>query len=141
MKWNYKNKELDKKNIKNNIGFLYKITFPDDCYYIGYKLFYSKRNIKISKKRANELYSGKGRKKKKELKIQYSDWETYNSSSKIVQQKILETKEENVIFEILELVENKQELLLKEAWMIADAFLKRDKNILNQWLSVKSFKL
>ena len=54
-------------------GFVYKITNKTTKeYYYGCKSFYSITNPKISKKKSNEIYSGKGRKPtrlKKILKI------------------------------------------------------------------------
>ena len=55
-------------------GFVYKITNKKtkDFYY-GAKSFCSITNLKISKKKSNEIYSGKGRKPTR-LKKKESDW-------------------------------------------------------------------
>jgi hypothetical protein len=141
MKWKYKNKTINSPP-KDAYGFVYKIEDKTTGeFYYGSKTFWSRRNEKISKKRANELYSGKGRRKQKELKIRESDWLTYNSSSKELQRLILEKGEFSFSFNILSMHNTKQELLLAEAFLIIKEFLKFNNKILNQWVSVKSFKL
>lgn len=67
--WIYKNKPFTGK-IDNYWGFVYKITYLTTGHlYYGCKSFHSRTNAKISKKRSNELYSGKGRKPLREKKI------------------------------------------------------------------------
>lgn len=139
--WIYKNNPFKIKDLESYWGFVYKITnLSTNEFYIGSKSFFSRTNGKISKKRSNELYSGKGRKPTREKKIRESDWATYKSSSKKVQEMIL-LSNSDFRYEILELIFNKQEMLLKEAMLIIGEFLNRNPLILNEWVSVKSFKL
>lgn len=127
---------------KNKYGFVYKITYlKDKSFYIGSKAFYSITNPKISKKRSNELYRGKGRKPVREKKVVESNWKVYTSSSAIVKAMIEEHGLKKFQFEILKTFETKQEMLLYEAYLISYEFIIRNPKILNEWVSVKSFKL
>lgn len=139
-KWIYKGKQIKSiKDVPECCPFIvYKVLFNDGTYYIGSKQVFSVTNPKISKKRANELYTGKGRKKTREQKVKESDWLTYQTSSKLVKERLINEK---ATFEILTFVPTKQEMLLTEAFIIAKQFLERDPIILNEWLSVKCFKL
>lgn len=132
--WKYKGKDLIKIP-DNSFGFVYKILFPDKKYYIGCKQFFSNTNAKISKKRSNELYSGKGRKPTREIKLKESDWKNYQSSSTTVKE-MLKTTSKQVIFEIISIHPDRQEMLLHEAKMIIDLFVHDTKNLLNEWVKV-----
>lgn len=141
MKWIHKGKSFKIKDLEKYWGFVYKITnIETGEFYIGCKNFFSRTNPKLSKKRSNELYSGKGRKPTREKKVKESDWMSYISSSKKVQAMIVQNP--NIFkFEVLELFETKSEMLLTEAVMIGKEFLKRNSLILNDWLSVRCQKL
>lgn len=118
---------------------VYTIVFNNGDYYIGSKQIYNTRNVKLSKKRANELYSGKGRKPTKERKVTESDWKTYQSSSKIVQQRL--NSGEPAMFMINQFFETKAEMLLYEGYCIIKSFLdKTDSHCLNGWVSVRQNK-
>ncbi len=139
--WIFGNKPLEIEDLEPYWGFIYKITkLSTGEFYIGSKSFFSRTNGKISKKRSNELYSGKGRKPLREKKIKESDWKTYKSSSKKVQAMIVENPND-FEYKVLELFTNKQEMLLKEAFYIIVEILDRNLLLLNEWVSVKSFKL
>lgn len=115
--WIYKGECLSEP-ASNAYGFVYKITCLHKTYkgfiYIGSKAFNHLRTKKLSKKRATELYSGKGRKPTKEKVQIASDWLTYCSSSKTLQQLIKELGRENFRFEVLEFAKNKTDLWYKE---------------------------
>jgi uncharacterized protein YneF (UPF0154 family) len=139
--WIYKNKKLEEIP-ENAYGFVYKISpinieLFGDIYYIGCKSFYNTTNPKISKKKANELYSGKGRKPTRQKKIKESDWKTYFSSSKKLQDLIEENGKELFKFEILSLHRCYTSMILQESKLIIDAFIKKDDKILNEWISIK----
>jgi len=138
--WIYKGKPFIIKDLEPYWGFVYKLkNLNTDEIYYGSKFFFSRTNGKISKKRSNELYSGKGRKPLREKKVKESDWKTYKSSSKKIQEMI--ANGDKFQFEILSLHETKSEMLLTEALYIIQEFLKRNAKILNDWVSVKAFKL
>lgn len=139
--WLYKDKPFKIKDLDQYWGFVYKIlNLKTQEFYIGSKSFFNRTNGKISKKRSNELYSGKGRKPTREKKIKESDWKTYKSSSKKVQNMINENPQD-FQYEILTCFKTKAEMLLFEAMIIIEHFFYRDKRILNDWVSIKSFKL
>jgi hypothetical protein len=139
--WKFKNKLVNSPP-ENAYGFVYCITDKTTGnFYYGCKAFYSTTNPKISKKRANELYSGRGAKKKRETKVKESKWKEYTSSSKIVQALIEEKGIDNFDFKIVSFHTTKQEMLVKEALLICTEFLKFNQQILNEWVSVKAFKL
>lgn len=117
--------------------FLYKIEFEDGTYYYGSKQVYSVTNPKISKKKAKELYSGKGSYKKKLKKIKESDWLTYQTSSKFVQEKL---KTNSAEFHIIDFYPSKAEMLGREAQLILNDFLNRKEKILNLWVSLRMQK-
>ena len=139
--WKFKNKVVNSPP-ENAYGFVYCITDKTTSnFYYGCKSFYSTTKPIISKKRANELYTGKGRKPKRETKVKESNWKEYISSSKIVHSLVEEKTIESFDFKIISYHETKQEMLVKEAYMIAGEFLKYNNKILNEWVSVKAFKL
>ena len=80
--WKYKSKEV--KEIPEGMqGFIYQIIHTETGKsYIGKKQFFNTLNVKVSKKRSDILYSGKGRKPTREKKINESNWKVYTSSSK-----------------------------------------------------------
>ena len=102
----------------DKFGFIYKITCMAGEYagyiYVGSKHFNFTRTKRLSKKRSNELYKGKGRKPTKEKVVSPSDWLEYKSSSKFLQQLIEKEGRQNFIFEILDFADSKTELWYKE---------------------------
>lgn len=139
--WIFNNKPFEIKDLEQYWGFVYKITNKNTQeFYYGSKSFFNRTNGKISKKRSNELYSGKGRKPLREKKIKESDWEYYKSSSKKVQE-MINNQPNNFKFEIIALYQTKAEMLLWEAYFIINQFINKNPLILNEWISIKSFKL
>jgi len=102
MKWMFKEKPLDNSISQLFFGFVYKISFGD-LYYIGSKQFATDR--KMTAKQLKERTDQRLTRCRTE-----SDWETYNSSSKLVQKLIADVGEGNFKFEILKLCKSKQEL-------------------------------
>ena len=139
--WVYCDKPLKINDLEQYWGFVYKITkLSTNEFYIGSKSFFSRTNGKISKKRSNELYSGKGRKPLREKKVKESDWKTYKSSSKKVQAMIAENPND-FKYEIHQIYETKAEMLLTEAYLIIKEFMFKNSLILNEWISIRSQKL
>lgn len=138
--WIYKGKPFEEKDLEQYWGFVYKIKRYNGEYYIGSKSFFNRTNGKISKKRSNELYSGRGRKPLREKKIKESDWKSYKSSSKKVQEMIKENPDQFKYF-IEKLFTTKAEMLLYEAFKIIEGFITKNPFILNDWVSIKSFKI
>lgn len=119
-------------------GFVYRITsLLDDRYYLGSKKLYNNKTIKLSKKKQEELYSGRGRKKTKEKKKTVSDFMTYKSSSNELQELILLNGEVNFKFEIIKFFNNYTDMILFESYLIIKDFLDKNKNIINKWVTLK----
>ena len=139
-KWIYIGREIkDISDIPQCCPFIvYMIYFENNEYYIGSKQIYSVTHPKISKKRANELYSGKGRKPTREEKIKESNWKTYKSSSSIVKEMLKKYKAKFLIYDFYN---TKNEMLGREAYKILEAFLNKDEKILNEWVSIKTGRL
>jgi hypothetical protein len=127
-------------------GFVYYVACKDTNsehfgkWYIGMKSFWSVTNPRISKKRALEIYSGRGPKKKKEQKIKSSGWETYCSSSKELQSLINELGVDAFIWQIKSIHCSKTELALAEATEILNSGALCDPLCLNNWVSLKIHK-
>jgi len=102
--WLYNDKEFTSEDIKENYGFCYQITnITTGKKYLGKKLFWSKRTLPPLKG-----------KKRKRHKVVESNWKTYQSSSKYVQEAIDQTGVENFKFEIISLHPNKTETNYQE---------------------------
>lgn len=139
-KWKYNEKYINSIEDcpKESIGFVYKITNKENgSYYIGSKKLFFKKTKKISKKKANEIYKGRGRKKTKETIITESDFLEYLSSSKKVQEMIAEQGLENFRFDILKFCSSYTEMMMEETFLILQSFLNKEEKILNDWLSIK----
>lgn len=113
-------------NPDDYVGFVYKITsMVDGTFYIGKKLLH----------RTKKLPPLKGKKNKRHIK-QQSDWETYTSSSKEMNNSIATHGDNNHMFEILELHSTKLDLGVAEFCCIAQ-YMKDPKNI-NRFIGFKS---
>lgn len=138
MKWIYQGRYLDEVP-EGAIGFVYVVRHKEShIFYHGCKLFYSTTNRVISKKRANELYTGKGAKKKREKKITPSDWQKYCTSSKNIQELVKDLGEDAFIWEILAIFDNKTEMLLEETRFIINHW--DDPLSMNRWLKLSIYK-
>lgn len=112
--WTYKNKKIESLEDvpKETIGFVYKITnLTNNRFYIGKKIMYTTRRVKISKK---EKALTKTRKIFKVV-VKESDWKTYTGSSVELNNDIAKLGLNNFKFEILELACNKKYMTYSEA--------------------------
>lgn len=88
-KWKYKGRTVHRRP-KGKFGFIYVITHNQSgLKYIGMKQFHSTRRIKVA---------GKVRRK---VVTKESDWKTYNSSSKTLQDMIKTMGESEFSYEII----------------------------------------
>lgn len=71
---------------KSYVGFVYKIVFDDGKMYIGKKNFYSRRKRNFGKKELAKITDK--RLKKYEYVVKESNWRTYTSSNKTVNERI-----------------------------------------------------
>jgi hypothetical protein len=136
--WIYKNKPICEIPKGDWYGFTYKILkISTKEYYWGCKSFYNITNPKISKKKANEIYSGKGRKRTRLQKIKESNWKDYLSSSKKVQEMIEMDGIDAYKFEIINFHKDYTSMIMEETHLILKDFINKNSLILNEWLSIK----
>ncbi len=135
MKWIYNGTPLTEPP-SDAWGFLYMVRFQGK-YYIGQKSFWSVRNTRISKKRSEELYSGRGRKKEKEKVQKESDWRTYQTSSKEVKELVETYGEHNFEWIILKFARSKTELSYIETQYILCNDCLLDENCYNNWVKAQ----
>ena len=108
-------------------GFVYKITLPNNTWYIGSKQFYSKKKKKPLKGRVNSRRS-----------LVESDWKVYVSSSNFIKDYVQKNGSENIKFEILLLVHGgKFELKYSEMKLQVMENCLFDKNSLNGIINVR----
>jgi hypothetical protein len=117
MNWLYKKNKLeDLSHFPNNTyGFIYKITHkPSGKSYIGKKVLYHNKKIKLTKKDL-ELYEGVvGRRPSYKLAIVESDWNKYWGSNKTLLELLKTEPKENFTREILTTCSNKKLLTYYE---------------------------
>jgi len=113
--------------LKFYIGFVYQILEKDTGKsYIGYKKFWKK----VTKQPL------KGRKNKRHSKVE-SDWRTYNSSSKLLQEKIKDNPE-NYTKTILRLCKSVTELKMWETYLISKYYIEgRWTEIFNECVNIR----
>jgi hypothetical protein len=143
--WLYHGKCFTADQIKPGMkGFVYKITCLGGAYpgfiYIGSKSFESIRTKKLSKKRSNELYKGRGKKPTKEKVVSASNWESYTSSSKFLQALIEEYGRQTFQFEILEFGTSKSDLWYREVCQMIRHQVMETSRSFNECLSFKIYK-
>jgi hypothetical protein len=117
MNWLYKKNEIeDISHFPNNTyGFIYKITHTlTNKSYIGKKVLYHNKKIKLTKKDL-ELYEGVvGRRPSYKLAIAESDWKKYWGSNKTLLELLKTEPKENFKREILITCPNKKLLTYYE---------------------------
>ena len=96
-------------------GFIYEVRYkPTDVRYIGKKVLYFNRKVKLTKKDLT-LYEGtKGRKPSYKQVVKESDWKTYWGSNKVLTNLLENEPVENFKREILTLAPNKKLLTYEE---------------------------
>ena len=104
MNWKYNNKDVTdiSQFPPNTFGFIYIIThLPSQKSYIGKKVLYHNRKVKLTKKEL-KLYEGaRGRKPTHKHTSKESDWKTYWGSNKILLALVKSEPEENFKREVL----------------------------------------
>ena len=96
--WTYKNEEvIDISDFPDNTyGFVYIIThLPTGKRYIGKKILYFTRKVKLGKKDLKAFEGVVGRRPSYKLAIKESDWKTYFGSNKEMQELIKTESSEN----------------------------------------------
>lgn len=142
MKWTYNGQPYQGPE-EDDFGFVYQVmvTNPESeffgYWYIGCKTFFSVTNAKVSAKRATELWKGRGAKPKRERKVKTSGWESYCTSSKVLQELVKVLGTESFSWIILGSYKTKSDLHLMEAKEILNRGCLCDPHCFNSWVSIK----
>ena len=137
--WTYK-EELITEVPEGMVGFVYLISCESTVptmHYIGCKQFYKITNPIMSKKAKKALLDKEGIRRKRKQVITESDWRTYTSSSTAVNKLIEVVGVDDLKFTILKMFDSKAKMSLFETYTIIDRYLKGDKRMINEWVSVK----
>jgi len=121
--WLYQNKVI--KSIEQmpdgTYGFIYQVThLPTNKKYIGKKVLYFERNVKLGKKELESLKEERkakgigGRTPAKKKVLKESDWRTYYGSQTEIKELVIKGKESDFKREILKFVDNKKHLTYYE---------------------------
>jgi len=121
--WLYQNKVI--KSIEQmpdgTYGFIYQVThLPTNKKYIGKKVLYFERNVKLGKKELESLKEERkakgigGRTPAKKKVVKESDWRTYYGSQTEIKELVIKGKESDFKREILKFVDNKKHLTYYE---------------------------
>ncbi len=117
MNWTYNGEEITEFSqfSKNTFGFIYKIThLPSEKSYIGKKVLYHNRKVKVTKKDLL-IYEGvKGRKPTHKRVVKESDWLTYYGYNKVLLELFKKDTLENFDRYIIKLAPSKKLLTYYE---------------------------
>lgn len=117
MNWIYKNEEVKSLGDfpKETFGFVYQITHtPTGKKYIGKKVLYHNRKVKLGKKELKEYEGLIGRRPTYKIATKESNWKTYYGSNKPLLEIIKKEPIENFKREILILAPTKKLLTYYE---------------------------
>lgn len=121
--WRYKDKLItDISDMpEGTYGFIYKVThLPTQQKYIGKKVLYFERNVKLGKRETEALKEERkaagigGRVPAKKKVIKESDWKTYYGSQEEIKKLVKSSKPEDWSREIVEYVPTKKLLTYYE---------------------------
>lgn len=121
--WLYQNEVIEsiKQMPESTYGFIYQVThLPTRRKYIGKKVLYFERNVKLGKKELEALKEERkakgigGRTPAKKKVIKESDWKTYYGSQTEIKELVKNGKESDFKREILKFVDNKKHLTYYE---------------------------
>lgn len=147
--WLYKNKVVSsiQDMPESCYGFVYKILhIPTGKKYIGKKVLYFNRNVKLTKKELELLKEQRkeqglgGRTPLKKKVVKESDWKTYYGSHKDILNLVKESKESEFAREILKFTFNKKELTYYEVkFLFIEEVLEKSNEYINDNILGKFF--
>ena len=111
MSWTYKGETINEITDfpPNSYGFIYVITHkPTNKKYIGKKVLYFSKKVRIGKKELAKMQNLVGRRPSYRLAIKESDWLNYYGSQKELKQLLAESKVNDFERVILKVVPNKK---------------------------------
>lgn len=117
MSWTYKNQEIGNLSQfpSNTFGFIYMTThIPTGKSYIGKKVLYHTKKVKIGKRELAQMEHVVGRRPSYKLAIKESDWQTYYGSNTAIKYLLSEGKKDEFKREILKLAPSKKLLTYYE---------------------------
>lgn len=120
MNWKYKDKEFTAITDFPNetFGFVYRIVHtPTGKAYIGKKVLFHTKKVKLTKKELDEYAGVVGRKPSYKLAVKESDWQKYWGSNKYLKELLKEEPIENFERQILVCVPTKKLLTYYEVKM------------------------
>ena len=111
MSWTYNGETI--KDITdfppNTYGFVYKVKhIPSNKSYIGKKVLYFTKKVKLGKKELEALGTVIGRKPSYKLAVKESDWQTYYGSQKQIKELLKENKAKDWERHIIKCVPSKK---------------------------------
>jgi serine/threonine protein kinase len=115
--WTYNNKHMETLSSfpEGTFGFIYRVVHqPTGKAYIGKKVLYHQKKIKLTKKELLEYTHVAGRKPAYKLAMNESDWKTYYGSNKEIMVMLKEGKHDEFKREILCLATSKKLLTYYE---------------------------
>jgi hypothetical protein len=111
MSWTYKSDNIEdiSQFPPNTYGFVYMVTHkPTGKSYIGKKILFFTKKVKLGKKELANLQGTVGRRPAYKLAIKESDWKTYYGSQKEIKQLLSEGKKDEFERIVLKCVPNKK---------------------------------
>jgi hypothetical protein len=121
--WLYQNEVIEsiEQMPEDTYGFIYQVThLPTNRKYIGKKVFYFERNVKLGKRELEALKEERkakgigGRAPSKKKVTKESDWKTYYGSQAEIKELVSKGKKSDFSREILKFVDNKKHLTYYE---------------------------
>ena len=121
--WLYKNEVIEsiEQMPEDTYGFIYQVThLPTNRKYIGKKVLYFERNVKLGKRELEALKEERkakgigGRAPSKKKVTKESDWKTYYGSQAEIKELVSKGKKSDFSREILKFVDNKKHLTYYE---------------------------
>jgi serine/threonine protein kinase len=115
--WLYKNEPMEVLSSfpEGTFGFIYRVVHePTGKTYIGKKVLFHQKKVKLTKKELLEYAHMAGRKPAYKLAMKESDWETYYGSNKEIVAMLKEGKKDEFKREILYLATSKKLLTYYE---------------------------
>lgn len=121
--WLYQNEVIEsiEQMPESTYGFIYQVThLPTNRKYIGKKVLYFERNVKLGKRELEAIKEERkakgigGRAPSKKKVVKESDWKTYYGSQTEIKELVKNGKESDFKREILKFVDNKKHLTYYE---------------------------
>jgi hypothetical protein len=121
--WLYQNEVIEsiEQMPEDTYGFIYQVThLPTNRKYIGKKVLYFERNVKLGKRELEALKEERkakgigGRAPSKKKVTKESDWKTYYGSQAEIKELVSKGKKSDFSREILKFVDNKKHLTYYE---------------------------